>query len=311
MMRARKNRIARVHMACALVFVCLMLLPALALAEEEEPFSILWVPDTQNTVYFEPKALDAMADWILENIETENIVCVVHTGDLVNEGHHKREWDVFNTHFYQRIRDSIPFYPIAGNHDLGVKTRLWDAYLAEDCVRNAVPKAQTFAQGKAFYQVIEAGGRKLLLLGAGYGAEEAAAPFLRAAAEKNPDAYGILLVHGYIHPDGKRREYASVIKQSIIEPIDRIRLVLCGHFRGTAFETEQYDATASSPARDVSVMMCNYQGYTHNSGQMRLLTFDPNTFDIRVRTFSALTGHGMRDAHFKSDTFTLEGAFQP
>lgn len=60
------------------------------------PFSIVWMTDTQAMSCFSPEALDSMGCYIRDNLERENILCVFHTGDLVDNGFRPYQWDNFN-----------------------------------------------------------------------------------------------------------------------------------------------------------------------------------------------------------------------
>lgn len=134
------------------------------------PFSFVWLPDTQQLAYHTPEALEAADAWIAAHIESENIVAVLHTGDLVDNGYKQWQWDNLALALDQ-FRDRLPYFPVAGNHDLGVKLQEYDAYLTQDFL-NAFPEEQKFAGGKALYETLDAGGLRLLLLGVGWGAEE-------------------------------------------------------------------------------------------------------------------------------------------
>lgn len=136
---------------------------------EPLPFSIIWLPDTQLLCYGYPEALEAMGGWIAENAETENIRYVVHTGDITDNGFKEWQWKNFDL-CYGQFQDSIPYFPVAGNHDLGVKLGDYTAYLDRPFL-DAFPPENQFEGGKALYAELQVSGLQLLLVGACWGAE--------------------------------------------------------------------------------------------------------------------------------------------
>lgn len=271
------------------------------------PFTIVWMPDTQTSVYSQPAAMAAMGQWVHDNREAENIVQVVHTGDLVNNGLKEKEWNVFETG-YDPFKDEVPFFCIAGNHDLGVKAHDWSGYLARPYA-HTVPEAQTFENGKAAYTLLSASGVDFIIIGAGSGAELESVDWINAQLAAHRDRVGILLLHEYLHAKYDLRALGESMLTSVVSVNPNLRLVLCGHFRGTDYRQDVFDDGPDGGERVVHTMLCNYQHYTGNTGQMRLLRFDPLTRDIEVHTFSAYSGKTFKDDHFHSDTFVLEDAF--
>ena len=68
-------------------------------------------------------------------------------------------------------------------------------------------------------------------------------------------------------------------------PNPNVRLVLCGHVCGTGYRAEDIDDTGDGvPDRRVNAMLYNYQHYELESGQIRLLTFDPVSHGLTVMT---------------------------
>lgn len=285
--------------------------PAPHEAPAPTPFTIVWFPDTQSSAFAEPKALTAMGNWVAEHVQSRNIVCVLQTGDLVDNGFDERQWENFEL-AYDQFKDKTPYFAIAGNHDLGIKRQSWDGYLARPYA-HTVPKAQEYAGGKAAYMLFTAGGVDFLVVGVGYGAEEECAKWIRDVCRAYPDRYGILLVHGFLHGSGDYvDDLGETIYYSILDKCANLYLCLCGHFRGTCYRTYAFDDTYDEiPDRTVHTFLCNYQSFSHNGGQLRLLTFDPADGSLTVDTFSALTNQPMRDNTMKTATFTLPDVLYP
>ncbi|MEG1524515.1 MAG: metallophosphoesterase [Clostridia bacterium] len=279
-------------------------------APASTPFTIAWFPDTQASAYHEPKALTAMGKWVADHRDSDDIVYVLHTGDLVDNGFKEWQWKNFEL-AYDQFDGEVPFFPIAGNHDLGVKLRNWDGYLARPYVKDAVPYEQQFAGGKATYMTFNAGGTDFLVVGVGHSAEKESAEWVRDVFAKFPDHYGILMMHGYIHPpDNELYENGPFMYENVVSKCPNLYMTLSGHFRGSAYRLYSFDDDGDGAAtREVHTIMCNYQGYEYNGGQIRLLIFDPADRSLTVDTFSTLTGHPMRDETMKKPIYRLENVF--
>lgn len=273
------------------------------------PFTIVWFPDTQSSAYGEPKALSAMGKWVFEHAESDNLVYVLQTGDLVDNGFVEKQWQNFEL-AYDAFKDKVPYFCIAGNHDLGVKRHEWDGYLARPYA-HTVPPEQEFLGGRAAYTLFSAGGTDFIVVGVGDSAEAEAAKWARDAFDAYPDRYGILLLHGYLHGNGTFvEENAWTMFYRVVSRCKNLRMTLSGHYRGTAYRTFEMDDNADGiPDRTVHSFLCNYQNYMRLGGQIRLLIFNPADRSLTVDTFSTLTGHPMRDATMKMPRFTLENIF--
>ena len=94
-----------------------------------EPFSIIFMPDTQGYVANmkkdgtivsnapNGKTLKEDLKWIHDNYQKENIVAVLHHGDMTNDNE-KYAWEL-NDKYFKDYMDNInlPYLPAAGNHD--------------------------------------------------------------------------------------------------------------------------------------------------------------------------------------------------
>ena len=275
----------------------------------EAPFSIVWLADTQAMAYKGYcDALASMGDWIVREKEARNIRYVVQTGDLVDNGFSQEQWCNFEA-LYRPFCDELPYLPIAGNHDLGVKLAEYDAYLEQPFVKS-LPQTQLFEQGRAAYATFQAGTEEWIIIGVGWNAELESADWIHTVLQAHAADTAILLVHSYIETDGSFSEHGEEIHDAIVKPNPNIRLVLSGHVRGSGFRTEEFDDNGDGVNdRRVQAMIYNYQHYDRNCGQLRVLTFNPEDHSIRVMTYSPFTQIYYRDEHFKTEEFVLEQAF--
>jgi hypothetical protein len=273
------------------------------------PFSVVWLADTQTMSYYNyPGALTKMGQWIADQKESRNIRYVVQTGDAVDEGWIPKQWKSFDQ-LYDGFKDILPYFPIAGNHDVGIKWHGYGPYLARPYVRS-IPRYNSFEGGRASFATFSAGGTDFLLLGAGWESELDAAGWMNDVLNRYPDRVAILLFHGYINADGTFTNMGQQMFDQVVSKHPNVRLVLCGHVRGTGYRADDVDDTGDGkPDRRVNTMIYNYQHYDQNCGQLRVLTFDPVTRSIEVMTYSPVSDYFFRDDYFKAETFTLENAF--
>ncbi len=273
------------------------------------PFSVIWLADTQSMAYYDyPGALTSMGRWIAEQKDPLNILYVVQTGDAVDEGWVPKQWRHFDQ-LYNEFAHILPYFPIAGNHDVGMQWHGYGPYLARPYVRS-IPRFNSFEGGRAVFATFSAGGTDFLLLGAGWESELEASDWMNDVLRRYPDRVAILLFHAYINADGSFTKVGAKMFEQVVLPNPNVRLVLSGHVRGTGFRADDLDDTGDGlPDRRVNAMIYNYQHYGENCGQLRILTFDPQERDISVTTYSPYKDRFYPDDYFKADTFEIENAF--
>lgn len=276
---------------------------------EATPFSIVWLSDTQTMAYgVDARALGAMGRWIAAEREERNILYVVQTGDAVENGFSDWQWQNFDE-CYNAFQDTIPFFAIAGNYEIGIRQHDYTAYLKRPYVR-AIPKDHAFEDGRAAYATFYAGGTEFLLLGAGWESEERAADWMNGVLRTHPDMVAILLFHGYLQGTGGFTIPGKAIFDRVVKPNPNVRLVLCGHVNGTDIRFDDLDDTGDGePDRRVTAMLYDYQNSGEDCGQLRLLTFNPADRSLTVLTYSPFTQRVYPDYFIRKAEFVLDNAF--
>ena len=249
-------------------------------------FSVVCLPDTQLQSYTESVLLERVGGWIADHRASARICAVLHTGDVVDNGFKQEQWNACAKAF-SLFRGALPFYAVAGNHDLGVKVQSYEAYLRQPFLGD-IPEERRFGGGSLFYGLIGPEASPVLLLGIGWNAarQDGALEWIDGVLAAHPDVPCVVLTHGYLLSDGKLiREYAFEEK-NIIAKHPSIRLVLCGHSRGYLTRDFPYDDDRDGETdRLVHVLMFNRQSSARY--QFRTLTFDPDSRALYVKTFSA------------------------
>ena len=149
-----------------------------------------------------------------------------------------------------------------------------------------------------------------IFLGVGYGAEAEATAWARDVLFHYQDRVAVLLFHDYLHPKYGLYYTGQLLYRRLVRFCPNVKLVLCGHYRGTAFRTDEIDDTGDGvPDRTVHTMMLNFQGYKRYNAQMRLLTFHPEDRTITVNTFNTMINRSYKDGTLKENPFVIQDGF--
>ncbi|HOD51589.1 MAG TPA: metallophosphoesterase [Candidatus Hydrogenedentes bacterium] len=87
----------------------------------EGAFSIVALPDTQAYSAGAPGVFAAEMQWILDNIDDENIVFVSHLGDIVDKNSAPEQWTVAERSLAM-LHGKLPYGLAVGNHDMSGAT---------------------------------------------------------------------------------------------------------------------------------------------------------------------------------------------
>lgn len=201
---------------------------------------------------------------IADRIETDHLIGVVHTGDIVDSGRRTYQWENFDLCLKSFI-DLIPFYPVSGNHDIGKpdsrKGGDYTGYLQQPFLKR-FSEEQTFEGGKMLYAVLNEGEMPILLLGIGYdmGKNRQQLEWIDEVMRKHEDMPCILFTHAYQVRPGTMLWYCKYIENDIVAKYPNIRIVLCGHARGFFCNEAAYDDDGDGvKERTVHVLMLDEQ----------------------------------------------------
>ena len=209
------------------------------------PFSLVVIPDTQALAYSKPAVIVQLRDWIEAHRESDNILGILHTGDMVDNGYKEWEWDNLAP-LLEAAHDGLFLLPVAGNHDLGTEAKSYYAYLKRPFL-NEYPEEQKFEGGKMLYRVLSAGGEDVLLLGVGWDSYQSAAAqkWLDQVFADHADLPCFLITHGFLLSNGS---YIPAMEQ-LIARYPAIRLVICGHSRD--YQTRVFPMTTTETGKRI------------------------------------------------------------
>ena len=264
---------------------------------------MLWFSDTQVYAYKYPKVFNTMAAYAVNHRQELNALCVLQTGDIVDNRHMERHWKNA-AHAIGLMKEKIPFYCIAGNHDVGADKADYAVYLTYAFNDMAAPEQQ-YKDGVCWYETLEAGGTNFLLLGLGWQTDTEYFDWAQEVLEKYPDHVCILLVHNFLSDDGSLTSNGRRVERNLVRLYKNIRLILCGHNDGSARKDIVYEN-----GRTAYALMYNFQDDKKKGlGYLRILTFDPVTRSVGVQTYSPYFSDYNYYEDESRDCFTLENVF--
>lgn len=267
------------------------------------PFSLLWFSDTQVYAYKYPKVFNTMAAFAVNHKEELNALCVLHTGDIVDNRKLERHWENA-AHAIGLMEDKIPFYCVAGNHDVGADKPDYKTLFSYDL--NEVREEENLYEGGiCWYLPFEAGDTRFLLMGLGWQKDMEWLTWAQEVLEEHREEVVILLVHNFLDDDGDLTSNGRKVERNIVRLYKNVRLILCGHNDGSARKDLVYD-----DGRTAYALMYNFQDDKKKGlGYLRILTFDPVTRNIDVTTYSPYLNDYNYYEDESRDTFTLEQGF--
>ncbi len=285
-----------------------------ARTDDQRPFSIVMLPDTQKYSEKRPDLFFAQTNWIKQNRDKENIVFVTHVGDLVqNRSKKPSEWKVADEAMAV-LDGAVPYGIAIGNHDYdsddGVQKGVATMYLQHFNPEQRF-KGRPWYGGASpnllnSYQLFSGGGTDFVILHLEVNAPDDALAWAKDVLERHPTRPAIVAIHTYIrHKDGvgreTRREYrkdgnsGEEVWEKFVRRSPQVFMVLCGHV-GNAEEYHQF--SRNDAGADVLEMLADYQNRENGGdGWLRIIRFVPTSREIQVRTYSPVLGRFETDSN--------------
>lgn len=250
-----------------------------------ENFTIIVLPDTQYYSESYPEVFDNQTQWILDNLETMNIVFVTHLGDIVDEWWDLGQWENAN-HSMSTLDGNTPYGFTLGNHDgIGSDQTNFEKYFGFDRFINESWYGGAYQNNnRNSYQLFSAGGDDYLILHLQYDPSDEILAWASNIINNFPIRKVIISTHEYIAwPwEGWRSPIGKNIYQKLVKPhANQIFLVLCGHLDVEDHNTEIVNEQA------IHEMVTDYQESPKGgNGWLKILEFCPLQDKIFVTTYS-------------------------
>ncbi len=266
-----------------------------------ENFTVIVLPDTQFYSESYPDIFCAQTDWIVENKEKLNIVFVSQLGDITNNGGKApKEWEVASR-CMGKLDGKVPYGILPGNHDSetqNVKETGFATY-----TKNFPPSRFSaypwykgnFEDNVNNYEIIEAGGMKLMFINLGIEPSDQALEWAKNVLKENPNTYTIFTTHKYLADNSDKPESNRAFSKDgntgldiwnkLISKNCSIKLALNGHFHITT--GENVIVSKNDCGSSVYQILQDYQGQEKGgNGKLRIYTFSPKEKKIYVSTYS-------------------------
>ncbi|MDS0300115.1 DNRLRE domain-containing protein [Halogeometricum sp. S1BR25-6] len=289
-------------------------------AQSEESWSIVALPDTQFYAEDTSEYPAEMTQWIADNRESENIAFVSHVGDVVENASEIEEWEHMDGAM-STLDGVVPYSTVPGNHDwetVGKRSSSVDNYVryfgpsrheGRDYFGGAGPGDNELNS----YQLFSAGGYDFLHLALEWeprgDVDDPSTPlgWAQEVLEEYSDRPTIVTTHSYLRTDPVVRlrsvqeeeedgNTGRTVWKELIKPNAQVFMVLCGHwYRGGG---EARKVSMNDASEEVYQMLANYQQRDEGGhGLFRQIQFRPDEGGsddapdrIHVRTYSPVTG---------------------
>ena len=262
---------------------------ASAAEEAARPETIAWISDTQNYISRHADIFESMTRWVNGNREPENIVYLVHTGDVISNLKKDTQWKTASE--IMSLLGDVPLGIAAGNHDVGEYNANYDKYIKYfgEGMRAASADTVFWKGGKGQYDLVDINGRPFIILMMGYSIGEDDYGWINESLRKHSDRDAILGFHSYLDASGKRTSVGKKIFDNVVKPNPNVRMVLCGHRHGEYLKRVEIDGDGGS-VRVVYEILANHQAEANGGdGKIVLMTFGLDGESVSVRTYSPWT----------------------
>lgn len=284
----------------------------------QENFTIVALPDTQYYSRTYWWIFDNQTEWIVQNENAQNIVFVVHLGDIVNNYNNEIQWR-YADNAMKTLDGKVPYGLLPGNHDLdggptpalGAGAEEYEKFFPASRYEGYSywggsydPEAVTsLSPNMNNYQLFSAGGMNFIALNLQYNPPIDVLTWADNILSYYSKRRAIISTHSYIDGTGAWSSGGPNIWKYLVVPNNNVFLVLCGHQYGPngygAYE--KIDNLGNN--RTVYQLLSDYQDLNGGgNGWLRTMEFVPSENTIYVRTYSPYLENYLTDS---ANQFTL------
>lgn len=254
-------------------------------------FSFVWFTDTQYYSESYPHIYESQVKWMVEQADNLNLKYVFHTGDLVDKHYDMKQWVVADRNMKILDDAGIPYGVLAGNHDVGHKEidyTTYYKYFGDHRFEDRPYFGGSYLNNRGHYDLISAEGNDFIMIYMGWGVDEDGIKWMNDVLEKYPNRKAILNFHEYLLASGSRSPIADKIYEEVVKPNKNVFAVLSGHYHNAQTLVDEIDDNGDGETdRVVYQMLADYQaGPEGGQGFLRILTFNPETNTMDVKTYS-------------------------
>lgn len=283
-------------------------------------FTIAVLPDTQYESESRPAMFRAQSRWLARNRASQNIVAVLHEGDVVNRLEQSRQWRNARTAL-NYVAGKIPLTVAAGNHDVQKQHRrnprtTYGGPFAT--LIKGLPNYHvdgSYGSMRNTYQLLDAGGVRFVIVNLTYGPSDKQLRWAGRVADRYRDRHVIMLTHDYLGQDGRVRgsgdrnlpsKSGSVhndgidIWRKFVATHANVQFTFNGHViqhtRGTDYAVARR-VSRNAAARRVYQVLTNFQTDNSGGGYLRLVRFTPSLGRVDYSTYSPYLHRSLTDGN--------------
>ncbi len=288
--------------------------------KQDAPFTVVLLPDTQNYSEKYPDTYLTQTRWIKSRVGPDNVKFVIHLGDIVQNAHVRKEWQVADR-AHAVLDGVVPYSVVPGNHDMDAKngrltrgTSLYDEYFPPSRFQKHSWYGGHMDKSNASnYCLFEASGIKFMVLSLAFAPNDEMLTWASGVINAHKDRRVILATHYYMCPEGRGkrpRPYGldgcdgEDLWKKFVRKHNAIFMVVSGHVLGVNHLT-----SINQAGRKVHEILCDYQGLPNGGdGWLLTLRFVPAENKIHADAYSPLLDkHNPDPMH----TYTLDYDMNP
>ncbi|MBN2292391.1 MAG: metallophosphoesterase [Pirellulales bacterium] len=263
-------------------------------------FNFVAMPDTQQYSESKPEVFHALTQWIVDNLESQQIKFVSHVGDIVDDLE-VAQWEVARAAM-DRLHGKVPYGISVGNHDMtATDTSMFQQYFPASRFEGFDWYGGNHENNTCSSQLFSAAGKDYLVVHLPCNAPDTALAWADGVLNRYPERKAIVSTHMYLGPIKKpsnSREFYTLPRgrmqwkkrfgeagntpQQMWEKCFRnhknLVLILCGDQSRTQ---ALHQTVRGRHGNTVHEALSDYR-----DGYLRLYTFMPDNKTIRVTTYS-------------------------
>lgn len=280
-----------------------------------EPWTLIALPDTQYLAQSYPQIFTSQTQWIVNNRQALNIQMVVHEGDIVETWNSTTQWARANTSMSLLIDANIPVTMAPGDHDHQGQdpdgsTSYFDQTFPGSRFDGDSWWGGSYNGNTNHYVLLRIAGDDYIFIGLDFCPSSDEIEWANTIISRYANRKAILTTHALIDDNGAYNGTSdcsryggdtSFIWNDLIRHHDNLQLVLCGHMHLN--DGERHQTVANNNGVPVHQVLADYQARSQGgAGRLRIMTFDPELDQIRVKTYSPYTNSYETDS---DSEFTL------
>ncbi|WP_127573428.1 metallophosphoesterase [Georgenia faecalis] len=257
----------------------------------EYDFTLAWESDTQ---YYNEEFYDHQLNihrYLLDQRADVNLQYLFHTGDIVDNFDQPYQWANADPAYRMLDEAGLPYGVLAGNHDVGNFDSDYTEYsrfFGEARFSGNPWYGGSYADNRGHFDLFTAGGIDFIVVSMGWDPGDAEIAWMNSVLAEYPERVAIINLHEYLLTTGGLGPIPQRIQDEVVATNANVSMVMSGHYHDAYTRYDSFDDDGDGvDDRTVTQMLFDYQGLPEGGlGYLRLLQFDNEDEEIRVRTYS-------------------------